>query len=1171
MDNETTTGGSARLPWRELSLWLVAGCGALAFYVLSYAHVNPEAALELNLTRHDALTRAREILEGQRVDLSGYRAGVGLYTDTETKSFLEKELGLREANRAMASDAAPWSWYVRWVVPEQEEEYRVELAPDDGRLRVYHHVVEEAAPGASLSEEEARGIAETFLAALDHVDLAEYDRKSVSQTERPARMDHFFTWEGRDIDYQGAKLRIVVGIAGDEVQFYWETVKIPEDWTRGETRKRGQRRLLMYAAQSLLWLLYGACLILFVLRLRRHVLRFRFAAVLATMAVALVLCSDLNKLSYFWLTYETTETIGAALGVHLLGVLILFSSVLGNVTFLLPPAESLGRDVFPRHVELSRLFNRRAWASRPVFVAAWCGCCLALLHAGYCSAFYLGAQWLGAWCPLETPYTNSVATPIPWIEPLVTGFTPALYEETIFRLLAISLLLRYTKRRWVAVLLPAVVWAFLHSNYPQEPVYIRGIELTVVGIVYGIVYLRYGILATMVAHFGFNALVSSTFLFASGNAYFILCGAIVVGLAMAPMLPGLWRLIHRRALLSDAEALALPIKERRLRFPPPLKDDPSQYRPFMPLPTGRSWILMSLAAAGVVASLFVSDTEQFGDYVRIRVSRTQAKEIADAYLAERGVDTGRFRSVTRFRQALDGDSADYIWKHLEVERDARLDTLNGIFRRHFPSAAAWSVWYFIPLEKESYTVRVAPDGKVLTHYHGLHEDAPGGQLSPEEARALAEAYVRETVGDAFDRYRPADANEHKRPARTDHRFAWEDTSETIGEAEFRISARVKGDEACSLGYYLDIPDEWQRERDKRDFGDIAAATAAAALGLALASAIMYLAYHLLVRRAVRFRVPLLLALIPAGLAVVGWLNELATFWWPYSTATSPATYLPRAIATGLLAGPAATFVLACLALAFADAAYRYAFPDRLPLAYWLGMERWLHRDPAARAPRPPLALAWGEAIIVACCALFAINLIDVLVPWQHIDRAALSSLGTPSAEIVGNSDAFLPAIEGTVFVSVSTCFVFAGGLLLASIARRYLSRLRRLVRPGLLVALLAGLALVYAPGGESQPLGSVLVNVAVLGGTLSVLARYFLRDNLPGYAMLFFLSGLVEFGGSELEAANLFAQLNGAALLALFCAIALIGAALYARGMKDCRAHESPVGPPLQGETRTFP
>jgi hypothetical protein len=38
----------------------------------------------------------------------------------------------------------------------------------------------------------------------------------------------------------------------------------------------------------------------------------------------------------------------------------------------------------------------------------------------------------------------------------------------------------------------AMIWAFMHSSYAQQPAYARGVELTIVGLFYGYIMRRYG-------------------------------------------------------------------------------------------------------------------------------------------------------------------------------------------------------------------------------------------------------------------------------------------------------------------------------------------------------------------------------------------------------------------------------------------------------------------------------------------------------------------------------------------------------------------------------------------------------------------------------------------------------------------------------------------------------
>src|SRR5262249_56148555 len=103
------------------------------------------------------------------------------------------------------------------------------------------------------------------------------------------------------------------------------------------------------------------------------------------------------------------------------------------------------------------------------------------------------------------------------------------------RLFAIPFFTRFTKSRWIAIIVPAFLWGFLHSNYPQEPGYIRGIEVGLIGIVAGLVMLRWGIVATLIWHYTVDASLVGMLLIRSENLYFKVSG-IVVGLAaVAPL------------------------------------------------------------------------------------------------------------------------------------------------------------------------------------------------------------------------------------------------------------------------------------------------------------------------------------------------------------------------------------------------------------------------------------------------------------------------------------------------------------------------------------------------------------------------------------------------------------------------------------------------------------
>ena len=114
---------------RALALWILAGLLGAAFAQKYFFRAFPEASVNFRVSREEALARARKFVTGLGENVSGYDSTIVFNVDENAKVYLERQVGLREANRLMSSELNIWFWEVRFFKPQQEEEFRVSISP----------------------------------------------------------------------------------------------------------------------------------------------------------------------------------------------------------------------------------------------------------------------------------------------------------------------------------------------------------------------------------------------------------------------------------------------------------------------------------------------------------------------------------------------------------------------------------------------------------------------------------------------------------------------------------------------------------------------------------------------------------------------------------------------------------------------------------------------------------------------------------------------------------------------------------------------------------------------------------------------------------------------------------------------------------------------------------
>jgi GNAT superfamily N-acetyltransferase len=178
---------------------------------------------------------------------------------------------------------------------------------------------------------------------------------------------------------------------------------------------------------------------------------------------------------------------------------------------------------------------------------------------------------------------NLLATPLPFLAAVYIGLLPALREELQYRALGIGLTMRLARGRvWLALLLPSLLWGFAHSSYVTDPIWLRGVELTINSLLLsGLFFLLFDLTTVVMAHYTYNAALTAIVLIRSGNPAFVATGLAALLLGLVPALVLLVRHLLGRRRPGELPALSISAAgdqeraEMLARYPLPPGHGPS--------------------------------------------------------------------------------------------------------------------------------------------------------------------------------------------------------------------------------------------------------------------------------------------------------------------------------------------------------------------------------------------------------------------------------------------------------------------------------------------------------------------------------------------------------------------------------------------------------------------
>lgn len=520
---------------KELSLIIVLG---ILFFSagLIIDHYSPEFEFKTKISHHQAKDIAKNYLHERGYNYSDLIIGVQLWEDTDFITYLVRSVGEKKAQE-YTTQMPLYDWQVNFAKEFSTESFAVYVNPITGNITAFSHVVPEKSTGVNITHENAQKIAEKELAKTG-LPLTAYEFISDSSDDKIGRVDHSFTWEQKEprLNYSGysepATIRYDFTLQGDEVLFD-KYAHLPEDFPLDITRKMTIGNLLSNITVVLSLILFIASLVVFIIRFKKNRIHWKFALLFAAIVFVLVLAesfNDFESIKSGYVDSASTTSFPVYLSQNLIyGILFAFIIAL-TAFFAAAAGESLAEEAFKDGETHTLMLLKEKFNTKHFVTDTLIGYSLAFISLGYVAIFYFIAEkYFGVWELVQSDL-SILLTALPLLSALAFSVMASVSEEFTFRLFSVTFFKRYFGF-FAALIIPTVIWAFAHSNYPVFPVWTRGIELTINGLLLGFFFLRYGIIVMLIAHYVYNAFVFSYALLTLGSAFYFMngIGAILFG------------------------------------------------------------------------------------------------------------------------------------------------------------------------------------------------------------------------------------------------------------------------------------------------------------------------------------------------------------------------------------------------------------------------------------------------------------------------------------------------------------------------------------------------------------------------------------------------------------------------------------------------------------------
>ncbi|MCA9408498.1 MAG: CPBP family intramembrane metalloprotease [Candidatus Omnitrophica bacterium] len=497
-----------------ISFFILAVISFAVWFQFSYPQL---AFLNLQINKDHASKIANQYLQSKGINPSSYYSAIKFETADSADRFLQKTLGFSQLNKFVhAEEFDMFYWKVRFFRENEKEEFRINVSSKTGEVILFKHIIDDQAAFAVIERDTAKNIAEDFLVKNFNFNPENYILRDDIVTKLDNRIDYAFSWQKKDVniawdeekDAGTGKLIYSVVVTGKGVRAFSKNDFLVPDQFQRYIRNILSVGKNISSVINIFYFLIVCASVYFIVGRRNHLAMHKtkfFLIGLLIFFFILSILSNLNNWQVFLFKFSTTSTLKSY--ILQLSSSAFMGAIFISIVLLIPylSGELLHFEEFPQKTNGSFLYYlQTTFFSREVTQNIVLGYFIFIIMLGLQSVlFKFGQTYLGVWIEYNW-MTQLTSAFIPVLATFTVSFKAAVSEEITFRLFAISWFKKVFKNIPLACLISALIWGFAHSNYQIFPMWFRGIEVGILGLFLGGIYLNYGLITVIVAHYLFD-------------------------------------------------------------------------------------------------------------------------------------------------------------------------------------------------------------------------------------------------------------------------------------------------------------------------------------------------------------------------------------------------------------------------------------------------------------------------------------------------------------------------------------------------------------------------------------------------------------------------------------------------------------------------------------------